>query len=42
MNEAQPGPRAQSAQELKEQIETERLGLPFLVHRDAEGEQLIR
>jgi pSer/pThr/pTyr-binding forkhead associated (FHA) protein len=42
MNEAQPGPRAQSAQELKEQIETERLGLPFVVHRNGEGEQLIR
>jgi pSer/pThr/pTyr-binding forkhead associated (FHA) protein len=42
MNEAQPGPRAQSAQELKEQIETERLGLPFVVHRDGEGQQLIR
>jgi pSer/pThr/pTyr-binding forkhead associated (FHA) protein len=39
---AQPGPRAQSAAELKEQIETERLGLPFLVDRDAEGEQRIR
>jgi pSer/pThr/pTyr-binding forkhead associated (FHA) protein len=39
---AQPGPRAQSAAELKQQIETERLGLPFLVHRDAEGEQAIR
>lgn len=42
MNGAQPGPRAQSASELKEQIETERLGLPFLVHRDGEGEQRIR
>jgi len=34
-------PRAQSAGELKEQIETERLGLPFLVHRDDAGEQRI-
>lgn len=42
MIEAQPGPRAQSAQELKEQIETERLGLPFLVHRDEDAKQLIR
>ena len=42
MNPANQGPRAQSASELKKQIETERLGLPFLVHRDAEGEQQIR
>lgn len=34
-------PRAQSAGELKEQIETERLGLPFFVHRDEGGEQRI-
>jgi len=34
-------PRAQSAGELKRQIETERLGLPFLVHRDDQGEQRI-
>lgn len=39
---AQPqAPRAQSAGELKLQIETERLGFPFLVHRDGEGEQRI-
>ncbi len=42
MEGAQPGPRAQSAAELKEQIEAERLGLPFLVHRDADGNQRIR
>ena len=36
-----PSPRAQSAGELKEQIETERLGLPFLVHRDDSDEQRI-
>jgi hypothetical protein len=35
------GPKAQTAAELKEQIEAERLGTPFLVHRDAEGEQRI-
>jgi len=37
----QAAPRAQSASELKQQIETERLGLPFLVHRDDSGEQRI-
>lgn len=35
------GPKAQTAPELKEQIETERLGRPFLVHRDAEDGQRI-
>lgn len=35
------GPKAQSAPELKAQIEAERLGRPFLVHRDAAGEQRI-
>jgi FHA domain-containing protein/regulatory LuxR family protein len=35
------GPRATSATELKAQIEAERLGRPFLVHRDADGEQRI-
>jgi pSer/pThr/pTyr-binding forkhead associated (FHA) protein len=35
-------PRAQSAVELKAQIEMERLGLPLLIFRDAEGEQMIR
>lgn len=38
MSDAQ-GPKAVTAHELKAQIETERLGRPFLVHRDAEGEQ---
>lgn len=40
MSEA-PGPRPQTAPELKAQIETERLGRPFLVYRDAEGDQQI-
>jgi pSer/pThr/pTyr-binding forkhead associated (FHA) protein/DNA-binding CsgD family transcriptional regulator len=35
-------PRAQSAVELKAQIEMERLGLPLLIFRDAEDEQQIR
>ena len=35
------GPKAATAVELKEQIEAERGGLPFLVHRDADGEQRI-
>ncbi len=35
------GPRATSAPELKAQIETERLGRPFFVYRDAAGEQRI-
>ena len=35
------GPRAQSAQELKEQIVTERDGRPFLVYRDDADEQRI-
>jgi pSer/pThr/pTyr-binding forkhead associated (FHA) protein len=35
------GPKAVTAQELKAEIETERLGRPFLVHRDGEGEQRI-
>jgi pSer/pThr/pTyr-binding forkhead associated (FHA) protein len=36
-----PGPKAVTAAELKAQIEAERKGLPFLVHRDDEGEQRI-
>ena len=39
--DAPQGPRATSAPELKAQIEAERLGRPFLVYRDAEGEQRI-
>jgi pSer/pThr/pTyr-binding forkhead associated (FHA) protein len=35
------GYRAASAPELKAQIESERLGRPFLVFRDGEGEQAI-
>lgn len=42
MDEAPPGPAAQSAAELKEQIEAERVGRPFLVHRNEAGEQRIR
>lgn len=41
MSEHDPGPRARSAGELKAQIEAERLGRPFLVLRDAEGEQRL-
>ncbi len=37
------GPRAQSAQELKDQIVAERDGRPFLVYRDeAEDQQILR
>jgi pSer/pThr/pTyr-binding forkhead associated (FHA) protein len=39
--EAPLGPRATSAPELKEQIEAERAGRPFLVFRDGDGEQRI-
>ena len=35
------GPRAQSAQELKDQIVAERDGRPFLVYRDGSDEQVI-
>jgi hypothetical protein len=38
---ASRGPRAQSAQELKDQIVAERDGRPFLVYRDAADEQRI-
>lgn len=41
MSEPGNAPRAQSAPELKAQIEAERLGLPFLVHRDESDEQRI-
>lgn len=41
MTEADRAPRAQSAVELKQQIEMERLGLPLLIYRDAEDEQRI-
>ncbi len=41
MNAAQSGPRARTAPELKAQIEAERLGRPFLVHRDAADEQRL-
>lgn len=41
MSSAPEGPKAVTAQELKAQIETERLGRPFLVHRNVEGEQRI-
>ncbi len=41
MGDANPSPRPASAPELKAQIETERLGRPFLVYRDAEDEQRI-
>jgi len=41
MTEPDSGPRARSAGELKAQIEAERLGRPFLVFRDGEGEQRL-
>lgn len=42
MTDAVPqGPKAVSAVELKAQIETERLGRPFVVYRDESGEQAI-
>jgi DNA-binding CsgD family transcriptional regulator len=41
MDAEEPGPRARTAAELKAQIEAERLGRPFLVHRDADGEQRL-
>jgi pSer/pThr/pTyr-binding forkhead associated (FHA) protein len=41
MSEPPRGPKAETAVELKAQIEAEREGKPFLVHRDAEGGQLI-
>jgi pSer/pThr/pTyr-binding forkhead associated (FHA) protein len=41
MNEPPRGPKAETAVELKAQIEAERQGRPFLVHRDADGGQLI-
>lgn len=39
--EAASGPHAQTASELKAQIEAEREGAPFTVHRDAGGAQRI-
>jgi hypothetical protein len=41
MSEEVPGPKAVTGGELKEQIEAEREGRPFLVYRDAEGAQRI-
>jgi pSer/pThr/pTyr-binding forkhead associated (FHA) protein len=41
MPDAPPGPRAQTAPELKEQIEAEREGMPFLVYRDGDEAQRI-
>ena len=41
MEVPETGPRARTAAELKAQIEAERLGRPFLVHRDAEDEQAL-
>jgi hypothetical protein len=41
MSGVSPSPRPASAPELKAQIETERLGVPFLVYRDSEDEQRI-
>lgn len=40
-SDARPGPHARSASELKDIIETERLGVPFLLWRDASGVQQI-
>ena len=41
MADAPQGPKAVTAAELKAQIETGRLGRPFVVHRDDAGEQAI-
>ena len=41
MDGATLGPKAATASELKAQLEAERAGSPFLVHRDAGGEQRI-
>jgi hypothetical protein len=41
MAAAVPGPHAFTASELKAQIETERLGRPFLVYRDEAGDQRL-
>lgn len=41
MSDPPKGPKAATAVELKEQIEAEREGTPFLVHRDGEGGQRI-
>lgn len=41
MDGATLGPKAATASELKAQLEAERTGSPFLVHRDAGGEQRI-
>ncbi len=41
MSDPTSGPRAQSAPELKAQIEAEREGRPFLVYRDGEDRQVI-
>jgi pSer/pThr/pTyr-binding forkhead associated (FHA) protein len=42
MNEAKRAVPAETAPELKERIEAEREGAPFLVYRDGEGTQVIR
>ena len=42
MSDSEDRPRAQSASELKAQIEKERLGLPLLIYRDGDGDQEIR
>jgi pSer/pThr/pTyr-binding forkhead associated (FHA) protein len=41
VNDVPQGPKAVSAVELKAQIETERLGRPFVVYRDEAGDQVI-
>jgi pSer/pThr/pTyr-binding forkhead associated (FHA) protein/DNA-binding CsgD family transcriptional regulator len=41
VTDAPKGPKAVTAAELKAQIEAERLGRPFVVYRDAGGEQAI-
>ena len=41
MAAAEPGPHTFTASELKAQIETERLGRPFLVYRDEAGDQRL-
>jgi pSer/pThr/pTyr-binding forkhead associated (FHA) protein len=41
VTDAPQGPKAVTAAELKAQIEAERLGRPFVVYRDEQGEQAI-
>ncbi len=41
MESITPGPKAVTGSELKAELEAERAGLPFLVHRDGDGDHRI-